>query len=85
MTPSATKKIIIGALTLIVLLGGTAAAKKFFFSPPKTTYITAPTTRMELEESVLASGILKAFKTVEVGAQVNGQLKPCMSRLATRC
>jgi macrolide-specific efflux system membrane fusion protein len=75
MMSSATKKSIIGAITLIALLGGIAAAKKQFFSPPKTTYITAPVARMDLEESVLASGILKAFKTVEVGAQVNGQLK----------
>lgn len=75
MTSSTSKKIIIGAITLIALLGGAATAKKQFFSPPKTTYITAPVARMDLEESVLASGILKAFKTVAVGAQVNGQLK----------
>ncbi len=75
MTPSATKKFFIGAITLIALLGGAVAAKKYFFTPPKTTYIAAPVARMDLEESVLASGILKAFKTVAVGAQVNGQLK----------
>lgn len=75
MTSRATKKVIVGAITLIALLGAAAAAKKQFFSPPKTTYITAPVARMDLEESVLASGILKAFKTVAVGAQVNGQLK----------
>lgn len=42
---------------------------------PKNIFITADVSRMDLEESVLASGTLKAFKTVAVGAQVNGQLK----------
>ena len=51
------------------------AVAKIYFSEPKVTYITAPVTRMDLEESVLATGILEAYKTVEVGAQVNGQLK----------
>ncbi|MFZ1986281.1 MAG: efflux RND transporter periplasmic adaptor subunit [Desulfatitalea sp.] len=75
MTSAAKKKIILGLTALVVLLGGVAAAKKYYFSPPKTTYITAPVVRLDLQESVLATGTLKAFKTVAVGAQVNGQLK----------
>jgi len=59
-----------------VLLSGLAfGAKQWFFAPPRQTFITAAVVRMDLEESVLASGTLKAFKTVAVGAQVNGQLK----------
>jgi membrane fusion protein, macrolide-specific efflux system len=68
------KNIIIGITVALLVTVGVAAARKFF-SPSKITYITAPVARMDLEESVLATGILKAFKTVAVGAQVNGQLK----------
>lgn len=68
------KSIMIGILALCLITAGVAAAK-IYFSPPKVTYITAPVTRMDLEESVLATGILEAYKTVAVGAQVNGQLK----------
>jgi len=68
------KTVIIGILITLILSAGAAAARKFF-APQKTTYITAPAARFDLEESVLATGILKAFKTVAVGAQVNGQLK----------
>lgn len=60
----------------VVLLSGLAlGAKHWLFAPPRQTFITAAVVRMDLEESVLASGTLKAFKTVAVGAQVNGQLK----------
>jgi macrolide-specific efflux system membrane fusion protein len=75
MTSPPKRRITIGATLIIVLLAGAAAANKIFLSSPKTSYITAPAERNDLEESVLATGILKAFKTVAVGAQVNGQLK----------
>jgi len=75
MISSTKKKIVIGITLLMLLAGAGAAAKKLYFSPSKTTYITASVIRTDLEESVLASGTLKAFKTVAVGAQVNGQLK----------
>lgn len=68
------KFLIIGIIVVLLVTAGVAAARKFF-APPEITYITAKVARMDLEESVLASGILKAFKTVAVGAQVNGQLK----------
>ncbi len=68
------KTVIIGIIVMLILSVGAAAARKFF-APQKTSYITVPAARFDLEESVLATGILKAFKTVAVGAQVNGQLK----------
>jgi len=74
MTSHRKKSILIGISVLLLVTAGAATAK-IFFSSPKITYITASVARMDLEESVLATGILKAFKTVEVGAQVNGQLK----------
>jgi membrane fusion protein, macrolide-specific efflux system len=68
------KTVIISIIIILIISAGAAAARKFF-APQKTTYITATAARFDLEESVLATGILKAFKTVAVGAQVNGQLK----------
>lgn len=68
------KTVIFSIIIILIIFAGAAAARKFF-APQKTTYITAPAARIDLEESVLATGILKAFKTVAVGAQVNGQLK----------
>lgn len=69
------KKIITGIVILLVLSGLGLAVNKIFFSSPKVTFITAGAVRMDIEESVLASGTLKAFRTVAVGAQVSGQLK----------
>ncbi|SKA16152.1 membrane fusion protein, macrolide-specific efflux system [Trichlorobacter thiogenes] len=68
------RRLIIGIIIILLLSAGVVLARKFL-SPAKITYITAPAVRMDLEDSVLATGILKAFKTVAVGAQVNGQLK----------
>jgi len=41
----------------------------------KPAMITAMPVRMDLEEAVLASGMIHAQNTVEVGAQVSGQLQ----------
>lgn len=75
MITASRKRIIVGTIALLAILGSGLAAKKYFFTNPKATFITADVVRMDLEESVLASGTLKAFKTVAVGAQVSGQLK----------
>lgn len=70
------RRTVTAVVIAVVLLSGLAlGAKQWFFAPPRQTFITAAVVRMDLEESVLASGVLKAFKTVAVGAQVNGQLK----------
>jgi membrane fusion protein, macrolide-specific efflux system len=69
------KKYIVIGISVILLVTASVAAAMKFFSPQQIRYITAPVARMDLEESVLATGVLKAFKTVAVGAQVNGQLK----------
>lgn len=68
------RKVVV-ALVVVLVLGGAGLAAQKGFSKPKPTYVTAQATTMDLEESVLASGTLKAFKTVAVGAQVSGQLK----------
>ena len=48
---------------------------RHFFTKEAPSYITATASRMDIEERVLASGTLNALKTVDVGAQVSGQLK----------
>lgn len=65
--------IIVASVAMIVGTG--LLVRHFVFAGKPPAYITASVTRMDLEENVLASGILKAFKTVAVGAQVSGQLK----------
>nr|WP_211237922.1 efflux RND transporter periplasmic adaptor subunit [Holophaga foetida] len=62
----------VGAIFLLMVL---LALKSICFSKDKVPIISAPAARMDIEESVLASGTINALKTVEVGAQVSGQLK----------
>ncbi len=52
-------------------------AIKYFFFPTKeeNLYVTAPVTKMDLEDTVLATGVTNAYKQVSVGAQVSGQIK----------
>ncbi|RFS26131.1 MacA family efflux pump subunit [Acinetobacter cumulans] len=49
----------------------------YFFKPKQQQpqFITAEVTRGDLENSVLATGVLEATKMVSVGAQVSGQVK----------
>jgi len=75
MTKISRKVIVIVMGILLVLAGAGLLVRHFFFATAKVTYVTASAARMDIEESVLASGILKGFKTVAVGAQVSGQLK----------
>jgi macrolide-specific efflux system membrane fusion protein len=70
MITTSRKKIIVGTIILLAILGSGLAAKKFFFSTPKATFITADAVKMDLEECALASGTLKAFKTVAVGQEL---------------
>jgi macrolide-specific efflux system membrane fusion protein len=41
----------------------------------KPVYLTSPVIRADLENAVLATGVLQGVKQVDVGAQVSGQLK----------
>jgi membrane fusion protein, macrolide-specific efflux system len=82
---SKTRRIGIIALILIVLLGGSGLlARHFLFAKEVPSYITASAAAMDIEERVLASGTLNAFKTVDVGAQVSGQLKKLHVALGDR-
>ncbi|KAG0188993.1 hypothetical protein DFQ28_004026 [Apophysomyces sp. BC1034] len=47
-------------------------------------YLTANIERADLENAVLATGTLQAFKQVDVGAQVSGQLKSLKVKLGDK-
>lgn len=75
MKNASRKKTILAMTALVVLSGGGLLARQFLFPEGTQAYITAGVNRMDIEEKVVASGTLNAFKTVAVGAQVSGQLK----------
>jgi len=66
---------IIMIILVVVLVGAGLSVRHFLQAKNVPTYITATAARMDIEERVLASGTLNAFKTVDVGAQVSGQLR----------
>ncbi len=78
------KRAIIAMVALLVLLGAAFSVWKICFDKPKVTFVTADVVKMDLEESVLATGIIKAFKTVAVGSQVTGQLQTLHVALGDR-
>lgn len=64
------------AIALALLAAAAALAKwQFFPAKPANSFITAPAATGDLEDTVLASGTLQAFKQVSVGAQVSGQIQ----------
>lgn len=70
------------AVSLLVLAAAGWFAWQHFFpkkQPPQ--YVTAPVVRADLEDSVLATGTLQAFKQVSVGAQVSGQIRTLAVKL----
>ena len=69
----------------LAALGILGLGGRFFLAPKEgAAFITAPAVRMDIEQTVVASGTLNALKTVEVGAQVSGQLKTLKVALGDR-
>ena len=63
-------------LSLLLLLSVAGIwSYSHYFKPLPPVFATAEVSRIDLEETVLSTGVLHAYKTVEVGAQVSGQLK----------
>ncbi|WP_162179112.1 efflux RND transporter periplasmic adaptor subunit [Pelobacter seleniigenes] len=56
----------------------------YAFSQPQPLPLSVPVVRADMEETVLATGTLNPIKTVEVGAQVSGQLKTLHVQLGER-
>lgn len=67
------------ALTILVLLG-----LWWFAPPPPPQYLTAPVIRKDVEDAVLATGSIEAYKLVSVGAQVSGQVKSLKVKLGDK-
>lgn len=67
------RKIIMIAIGVLII----AALGWMFFKPKAQApqYISAEVSRGDIEDSVLATGVLEATKMVSVGAQVSGQVK----------
>lgn len=64
------------AIIALIVVGIAAyAALRLLAPPPTPEFVTAPVTRSNLEDTVLATGTVKAFKEVTVGSQASGQIK----------
>lgn len=66
-------KIIFAALAVLLLAG--YLGYRAFTPPPPPAYLTATAAVADIQDVVLASGTVKAYKQVSVGAQVSGQIK----------
>ena len=64
------------AIWLLLLIAIGFAIKYFFFpAEEENKYVTATVMKMDLEDTVLATGVANAYKQVSVGAQVSGQIE----------
>ncbi|MEH3086383.1 MAG: efflux RND transporter periplasmic adaptor subunit [Xylophilus ampelinus] len=64
------------ALVLAAVAAAGLAVKRYAFpTAPAPRFVTATAATGDLEDAVLATGTVQAFKQVSVGAQVSGQIK----------
>nr|QGY72741.1 macrolide-specific efflux protein MacA [Mycetohabitans sp.] len=72
---------VVGGVAIVLV----AALSLHFFARDKhAQYLSAKVERSDLENAVLATGTLQAFKQVDVGAQVSGQLKSLKVKLGDK-
>ncbi|ARP96310.1 efflux RND transporter periplasmic adaptor subunit [Bordetella genomosp. 13] len=71
-------------IAVALLLVAMTVRWAFFSPPPAPSFSTAEVRRADMEDSVLASGTLEAFRQVSVGAQATGQLKSLKVQLGDR-
>jgi macrolide-specific efflux system membrane fusion protein len=67
-----------------LIVAGLVIKWSFFSTAPVSPYLTATVTVGDIEDSVLASGTIKAQKQVSVGSQASGQLKRLYVTLGQR-
>ncbi|MPV56796.1 macrolide transporter subunit MacA [Burkholderia sp. HI2761] len=76
------RRIVLATLAVVAIAAGITLKA---CAPDKhPQYLSAPVTRGDLENAVLATGALQAFKQVDVGAQVSGQLKTLKVKLGDK-
>lgn len=70
----------------LVVAAALAVGAKLVFFPTKEVprFVTATATRGDIEDAVLATGTVQAFKQVSVGAQVSGQVRTLKVQLGQR-
>lgn len=64
-----------GWLALALVLGAAFWWWKTSGGPPAPQWVTAPVQKQDLEDTVLATGAIRALRQVNVGAQATGQVK----------
>ncbi|KVW31777.1 hemolysin secretion protein D, partial [Burkholderia ubonensis] len=75
-------RIALASVVVVAIAGGLSL---HYLSPDRhPRYLSAPVARGDLENAVLATGALQAFRQVDVGAQVSGQLKTLKVRLGDK-
>ncbi len=67
------KSVALGAVVIALFIGW--MAKRYWLSDQAPAYLTATASRADIESSVLAIGMLEAYKQVDVGSRTSGQLK----------
>ncbi|EJN08274.1 efflux RND transporter periplasmic adaptor subunit [Herbaspirillum sp. YR522] len=72
-------KVFIPVLVVIAIAGFVAI--KLLAPPPPPVYLSAVATRSDIQDTVLASGTVKAYQQVSVGAQATGQVKSLKVKL----
>jgi membrane fusion protein, macrolide-specific efflux system len=68
----------------VVVAGLAGLAWRSLAPGEKPQYLSAKVERGDIEHAVLATGVLHAFKQVDVGAQVSGQLKSLKVQLGDK-
>lgn len=71
------RKSLIRYVIAFLILGAVIAGIRLIAFPgkPALTYLTSPVVRGELQDTVMANGMIKASKLVNVGAQASGQIQ----------
>ncbi|VWC18773.1 macrolide transporter subunit MacA [Burkholderia lata] len=76
------RRIVLATLAIVAI--ATGVTLKACAPDKHPQYLSAPVSRGDLENAVLATGALQAFKQVDVGAQVSGQLKSLKVKLGDK-
>jgi macrolide-specific efflux system membrane fusion protein len=69
---------------ILVVIGGGWAALRAWSAPVAARYVTTPAVMGDVEDTVLATGVIQALTQVNVGAQVSGQLQALHVALGDR-